>query len=47
MLRLMRDMLKRIWWMIIGLFRSRASLEAGIVALRHLCVPKTLSVLVE
>jgi hypothetical protein len=35
MLRLMGDMLKLIWWMVIGLFRSRASLEAEIVALRH------------
>ena len=35
MLRLMRDMLKLIWWVVIGLFRSRASLEAEIVALRH------------
>ena len=35
MLRLMRDMLKLIWWVVIGLFRSRASLEVEIVALRH------------
>jgi hypothetical protein len=35
MLRLMRDMLKLIWWVVIGLFRSRVSLEAEIVALRH------------
>ncbi len=35
MLRLMRDMLKLIWWVVIGIFRSRASLEAEIVALRH------------
>src|SRR5580704_5287106 len=35
MLRLMADMLKLIWWAIIGLFRSRASLEAEIVAPRH------------
>ena len=35
MLRLMRDMLNLIWWVIIGRFRSRASLEAEIVALRH------------
>jgi hypothetical protein len=28
-------MLKLIWWVVIGLFRSRASLEAAIVALRH------------
>jgi len=31
----MREMLKLIWSMVIGLFRSRASLEAEIVALRH------------
>ena len=35
MVWLMRDMLKLIWWVVIGLFRSRASLEAEIVALRH------------
>jgi hypothetical protein len=35
MLRLMGDMLKLIWWVVIGLFRSRASLEAEIMALRH------------
>ena len=35
MLRLMGDMLKLIWWGVIGLFRSRASLEAEIMALRH------------
>ena len=35
MLRLMGDMLKLIWWVVIGLFRSRASLEAEIVALCH------------
>jgi hypothetical protein len=29
------DMLKLIWWVVIGLFRSRASLEAEIMALRH------------
>ncbi len=28
-------MLKLIWWVVIRLFRSRASLEAEIVALRH------------
>ena len=28
-------MLNLIWWVVIGLFRSRASLEAEIVALRH------------
>jgi hypothetical protein len=31
----MGDMLKLIWWVVIGLFRSRASLEAEIMALRH------------
>src|SRR5450631_1323340 len=35
MLRLMGDMLKLIWWVVIGLFRSRASLEAEIVVPRH------------
>jgi hypothetical protein len=35
MLRLMGDLLKLIWLAIIGLFRSRALLEADIVALRH------------
>ena len=35
MLRYMGDMLKLIWWVVIGLFRSRASLEAEIMALRH------------
>jgi hypothetical protein len=35
MLRLMGNLLKLIWLAIIGLFRSRASLEAEIVALRH------------
>ena len=34
MVRLMGDMLKLIWWVVIWLFRSRASLEAEIVALR-------------
>jgi site-specific DNA recombinase len=34
-LRFMRDMLKLIWWIVIGLFRSRASLEAEILTLRH------------
>jgi hypothetical protein len=31
----MGDMLKLIWWAVIGLFRSRASLEAEILTLRH------------
>jgi len=31
----MGDMLKLIWWVVIGLFRSRAALEAEIVVLRH------------
>ena len=31
----MEDMLKLIWWAVIGLFRSRASLEAEILTLRH------------
>jgi hypothetical protein len=35
MLRLMRDLLKLIWCIVIGLVRSRASLEAEILALRH------------
>ena len=35
MLRLMRDVLKLISWVVVRLFRSRASLEAEIVALRH------------
>src|SRR5450631_3290225 len=35
MLRLMGDMLKLIWWVVFRLFRSRASLEAEIMALRH------------
>ena len=35
MLALMGDVLKLIWWIVIGLFRSRASLEAEIVSLRH------------
>jgi hypothetical protein len=38
MLRLMGDMLKLIWWVVIRLFRSRASLEAEIMALRHLLI---------
>ena len=35
MLRLMGDLLKLIWWPVTGFFRSRALLEAEIVALRH------------
>ena len=35
MLRLMGDLLKLIWCIFIGLFRSRASLEAEILTLRH------------
>jgi hypothetical protein len=35
MLGLMVDMLKRIWCIVTGVFRSRAALEAEIVALRH------------
>jgi hypothetical protein len=31
----MGDILKMIWWAVIGLFRSRASLEAEILTLRH------------
>src|SRR6476619_4172774 len=31
----MRDVLELIWWALIGLFRSRASLEAEILVLRH------------
>src|SRR5260370_5311652 len=31
----MGDMLKLIWWAVIGLFRSRASIEAEILSLRH------------
>jgi len=31
----MGDMLKLIWWAVITLFRSRASLEAEILTLRH------------
>ena len=30
----MADVLKLIWWAVIGLFRSRASLEAEILTLR-------------
>jgi hypothetical protein len=32
---LMRDVLKLIWWGLIGLLRSQASLEAEILVLRH------------
>jgi hypothetical protein len=35
MLHLMADLFKLIWLAIIGLFRSRASLEAEILALRY------------
>ena len=35
MLRLMGNLLKLIWCFAIGLFRSRAALEAEIVALRR------------
>jgi hypothetical protein len=35
MLPPMGDMLKLIWWAVIGLFRSRVSLEAEILTLRH------------
>jgi hypothetical protein len=31
----MGDILKLIWWTVIGLFRSRSSLEAEILTLRH------------
>jgi transposase InsO family protein len=31
----MQDLLKLIWWTLVGLLRSRASLEAEILALRH------------
>jgi hypothetical protein len=31
----MGEVLKLIWCAVIGLFRSRASLEAEILALRH------------
>jgi transposase InsO family protein len=31
----MGDVLKLIWWIVIGLFRSRTSLEAEILTLRH------------
>jgi len=35
MLHPMGDMLKLIWWAVIGLFRSRASLEVETLTLRH------------
>jgi Integrase core domain len=35
MLPAMGGILKLIWWTVIGLFRSRASLEAEILTLRH------------
>src|SRR4029453_17120376 len=35
MLRFMGDLLKLIWWMVNGFFRSRASLKAEILMLRH------------
>jgi hypothetical protein len=35
MLRLMGNLLKLIWRFVVGLLRSRAALEAEIVALRH------------
>ena len=35
MLGPMRDLLKLIWCVVSGFFRSRSSLEAEIVALRH------------
>ena len=35
MLRLMGDLLKLIWWGVVGLFGLRASLEVENVALRH------------
>jgi hypothetical protein len=31
----MRDLLNLIRWMLLGLFRSKTSLEAEILALRH------------
>ena len=31
----MGDMLKLIWWAVIGLFRSRGPLKAEILTLRH------------
>jgi hypothetical protein len=35
MLSFMGDILKLIWWAVIGVFRSRVSLEAEILTLRH------------
>jgi hypothetical protein len=35
MLRPMGDMLNLIWRAVVGLFRSKASLEAEILMLRH------------
>jgi hypothetical protein len=35
MLAPMGDILKLIWWVVIGLFRSRSSLEAESLTLRH------------
>src|SRR5262249_19378179 len=35
MLGPMRDLLKLIWWVVSGFFRSRFSLEAEILTLRH------------
>ena len=31
----MRDLWRLVWWALIGLFRSRAALEAEILVLRH------------
>jgi hypothetical protein len=31
----MRDLLNLVMWMLLGLFRTRASLEAEILTLRH------------
>src|SRR6476659_8869585 len=31
----MRDVCRLIWWALIGLFRSRASLQVEILTLRH------------
>src|SRR6516165_9123608 len=31
----MRDLCRLVWWALIGLFRSRAALEAEILVLRH------------